>query len=234
MSSSNYVVLNGTSQVTQLLDKSGNNIHANSVGSGFCALQTNQIGGLSALKFTSGANQGFQLSTSTNANTVVAVGKATNSTLNNQFTGASVISGSSGALGGLYCKFYDGGNTEYFRPVDGDPVSAGPKIAMAINTNIIYAGYYTSTTQGLRINGGSDTTVSISGTHKTIVNNYIGAIEWNRTMYYSSVEGVISEIMYFNRALSTSELQTLEGYLAHKYSLASSLPSNHPYKLAPP
>jgi hypothetical protein len=46
--------------------------------------------------------------------------------------------------------------------------------------------------------------------------------------------GVIGEIILYNRPLSTSERQQVEGYLAWKWGLVSSLPSNHPYKKWPP
>jgi hypothetical protein len=44
----------------------------------------------------------------------------------------------------------------------------------------------------------------------------------------------IAELMVYNRGLSLAEVQTLEGYLASKWGLLSSLPSSHPYvKIAP-
>lgn len=46
--------------------------------------------------------------------------------------------------------------------------------------------------------------------------------------------GDIMELMYLNTALSTADRQKLEGYLAHKWGLQSSLPGNHPYKTGAP
>ena len=45
--------------------------------------------------------------------------------------------------------------------------------------------------------------------------------------------GVIGEIILYNRPLSTAERQQVEGYLAWKWGLQSSLPANHPYKNSP-
>lgn len=42
------------------------------------------------------------------------------------------------------------------------------------------------------------------------------------------------EILLFSDALSTSDRQKCEGYLAHKWGYASKLPSDHPYKTNPP
>lgn len=48
------------------------------------------------------------------------------------------------------------------------------------------------------------------------------------------LNGDIGEIIVTNTALSTTDRQTLEGYLAYKWGLTASLPSNHPYKTDPP
>jgi hypothetical protein len=46
--------------------------------------------------------------------------------------------------------------------------------------------------------------------------------------------GIIGEVIHYNGALTTEERQKLEGYLAWKWGLTSSLPSSHPYKNIPP
>jgi hypothetical protein len=46
--------------------------------------------------------------------------------------------------------------------------------------------------------------------------------------------GYIAEFLAFNSKLSTVNRQLLEGYLAHKWGLAASLPVDHPYKNAAP
>ena len=44
----------------------------------------------------------------------------------------------------------------------------------------------------------------------------------------------IGEVIIYNKLVSTTERQQVEGYLAWKWGLVSNLPSNHPYKNAPP
>ena len=44
----------------------------------------------------------------------------------------------------------------------------------------------------------------------------------------------IAEIVFYNIALSLSNRQTIEGYLAHKWGLSASLPNDHPYKTLAP
>ena len=46
---------------------------------------------------------------------------------------------------------------------------------------------------------------------------------------FETLQGNMSEVLLFNRSLTTSESQQVEGYLAWKWGLQASLPSNHPY-----
>jgi hypothetical protein len=46
--------------------------------------------------------------------------------------------------------------------------------------------------------------------------------------------GYFHEILVYNSVLTTIQRQKVEGYLAHKWGLQSSLPSNHPHKTAGP
>lgn len=48
------------------------------------------------------------------------------------------------------------------------------------------------------------------------------------------LSGAIGEIVVMTSAASTDTRQRLEGYLAHKWGLAGSLPAGHPYKSAAP
>ncbi len=50
----------------------------------------------------------------------------------------------------------------------------------------------------------------------------------------NSKSGLYSEIIMFNRVLSVSEYQQVEGYLAWKWGLQANLPSNHPYRMRKP
>jgi len=69
---------------------------------------------------------------------------------------------------------------------------------------------------------------SICGDAATHV--YIGTRDGNDT----SMTGNISEIIMYNVPLSDSDRQKIEGYLARKWGLKSSLPADHPYLMIPP
>jgi hypothetical protein len=48
----------------------------------------------------------------------------------------------------------------------------------------------------------------------------------------TAFDGVICEVLVFDRLLSASDIAIIEGYLAWKWGLVDSLPSTHPYKTA--
>ena len=60
----------------------------------------------------------------------------------------------------------------------------------------------------------------------------IGSIFENSESYYP-LTGYLHELMVFNRTLSISQLQTIEGYFATKWGLRANLPPTHPYFSVP-
>lgn len=46
--------------------------------------------------------------------------------------------------------------------------------------------------------------------------------------------GDIAEILLYSRALTTTEIEQIEGYLAHKWGQTALLPADHPHKTTPP
>ena len=61
----------------------------------------------------------------------------------------------------------------------------------------------------------------------------LGQFSADRT-YGRGTIGSTCEIICLSAAPSTADRQKLEGYLAHKWGFSASLPSDHPYKSAPP
>ena len=128
-------------------------------------------------------------------------------------------------------------------PTRGNPYAMTSPINVSntnIFTSIIFNGNTTGTyaipssTTGVSVNGGTFTnftgTYSIGTSFSTYNPFKIG--EWSGTATDIFV-GNISEIIMYNRALNATENSQIEGYLAWKWNLAASLPSNHPYKNAP-
>ncbi len=52
------------------------------------------------------------------------------------------------------------------------------------------------------------------------------------SVYFFS--GDICEVIIYNSSLSSTDREKVEGYLAHKWGLTSSLPASHPYKSSAP
>ena len=76
------------------------------------------------------------------------------------------------------------------------------------------------------LNGTSQLNFSGTGVYGDTVNNiYIGL----RADRVTTFVGVMSEIIVYNTNLTTTQRQNIEGYLAQKWGLLGSLPSNHPY-----
>jgi hypothetical protein len=48
------------------------------------------------------------------------------------------------------------------------------------------------------------------------------------------MRGYIYEMIVYNTALSTSDRESIEGYLAWKWGIQDLLPMTHPYFLEPP
>jgi hypothetical protein len=46
--------------------------------------------------------------------------------------------------------------------------------------------------------------------------------------------GDLAEVVIFNSVLTTTNREKVEGYLAHKWGIQSTLPANHPYKTTAP
>ncbi|WP_299393299.1 LamG-like jellyroll fold domain-containing protein [Pelagibius sp.] len=79
------------------------------------------------------------------------------------------------------------------------------------------------------------TAESASGAAVVNTDSGFGAIpRVGSTHGVSNHDGLISEVLIYNTALSDADRQSVEGYLAHKWGLEGNLPNGHPYKLAPP
>ncbi len=62
----------------------------------------------------------------------------------------------------------------------------------------------------------------------------IGYRHTDQTTSFLDCDAYFAEILVFNSQITTTQRQQIEGYLAWKWGLVSSLPSTHPYKLFPP
>lgn len=90
------------------------------------------------------------------------------------------------------------------------------------------------------VNKGSSTNVYVNGASKNDINGTMDSFTGlrvgasNSTGTQNPWSGELMEIVIFNVRLHDTQREMIEGYLAHKWGLNSSLPSSHAYKLAPP
>jgi len=98
--------------------------------------------------------------------------------------------------------------------------------AIVRNTPFMAATQYNGTIASLWFNGSAGS-FSSSSTNSFTVTKYGIGNQANPTIEYWS--GFIGEILFFNTAISISDRQQVEGYLAQKWGLQTSLPATHPY-----
>ena len=93
----------------------------------------------------------------------------------------------------------------------------------------IYGDTFSGTTESYFMNGsnmGSTTTSTTFGASTSI---YIGARQLGGFTGTYSITGTISELIIYNYAITSSQRQQVEGYLAWKWGLQASLPATHPF-----
>jgi hypothetical protein len=102
---------------------------------------------------------------------------------------------------------------------------------VVLNTTYILNYIYTQNANiVLNLNGTQENSAVASSLNNPNNIVYLGA-----NPYYSNYwfPGTMSEILVYNTAVSTAQRQQVEGYLAWKWGLQGSLPSNHPYRNTP-
>lgn len=121
-----------------------------------------------------------------------------------------------------------------------------PVIETSVSTNrgfwgSVYPGFTTHTNYG--VNGQAPTSappntavtnpaiVSQTGLLRTSLNTLrIGL----GSPAFAYLNGFLSEVIISSTALTSTDRQKLEGYLAWKWGLVANLPTDHPYKTTPP
>lgn len=218
------------SNVTGWADKSGNG--RNSTSPGTCPLASGRLNKLSGIQFTGANNNCFNGSISNTGNTVsVIVVAEMDSTCPGDGRVVSLsIPGS---------QDYD--STGRFTPMNRTSGSASVyAYRNATLGNVSIPGYSTAFIGESIVNGSNHTMYSngTAGTPVATSGNFgysiytIGA-QAGQGGGNTPWKGYIYEVIIFNAAVSTYERQQLEGYLANKWGLTSSLPATHPYKRVP-
>ena len=159
---------------------------------------------------------------------------STNWILAKQFDGVN-----SGTLSMTYNGYRSSGTTNvlYFKAQNELTLFTGPA-PLTTNSVQLITMRYDGTNMQYYLNGnlGSTTPGAFGLANLTVATNFTlgawivaGSFENPGTTNYN-----LGELQFFNNALSTSQRQQMEGYLAWKWGLQASLPSSQPFKNFPP
>ena len=202
------------SAVTQWNDKSGNGGHATQSTSGNRPTFTG-----SGVIFNAASSQSLLLNTPfTSTHSIYIVATPTSASQVYLF-GRTYPSGHP-----TFIINYTGSSLEYYPGGDGST-----RTTFASPTSTFIAGYVRNfgTSVFGRYNG-NQVTISAAPTSEGSSLAW-GSLGCSAPIYGNFYTGTIYEFMIFNTAaLSTTQCQTIEGYLAQKWGLTSSLPAGHP------
>ena len=223
--SSASMTLSGTTVITWK-DKSGGAHNATSVNNP----KLLSSGGVS---FNGASSQYFTMAVPyTNTNTMFMVASPVASTTvnsyyfntqNPNYCGAMFLGGYNNSY---VCAFYPANPSVEGNPSQEPVLSASlptnPFLVTSVKTAGVSAfGYY---------NGAQAYSQGDTATTGPSYWDFLGAAG----VGYNYITANIYEIIFYNSALTTSQRQQIEGYLAWKWGLQGSLPATHPYKSFPP
>jgi hypothetical protein len=116
------------------------------------------------------------------------------------------------------------------RMINGAFIGTGRLQTALISSSSALTAYTNTTAYGSVTNG--FTRVSTDVGALPMIGGTFGAVGGGSDNRFTT--GYFHEILVYNTALSTIQRQKVEGYLAHKWGLQTSLPSNHPHKTIAP
>lgn len=213
-------------------DKSGYGNHATDV-SGGPTLDPNSIGGKRAVYFEGDSMYGPLVNTGLYATSFAVV----RSNPGMGFSDHPILSTASPA-----------GTTDFVPLSTSSSIGDDDFETSRNNVNVfIYVGDGAQSTLLTSWYDGTLAHLSVNGTPSTSTAVVIGGnFSYNRyglaanpgTLHPPDVsglwEGYMGEVLVYHTSLTIADRQKVEGYLAWKWGLEGSLPSNHPYKNAPP
>ena len=210
--------ITGTSPVTQWRDKSVNNYSMTYTGSPTyrTTAALNNLGCITfngTTSFNSGTDTMYWSAFSISQPFTVFVVCTKRLSSNTNFSFVLEPSTSSGSVilyGGLQLKMYAGSADQYTNPI----------LAFVANSTQIYSAVFNGASSLLAYGGNA--TSSLNPGTASWPSLYLGR-DWGGV--YDS--GDYGEILFYNSALSTTQRQQVESYLAQKWGLTSSLPAGH-------
>lgn len=223
------VAANGA--VARWEDKSGNKLHATQGTANNRPLRkTAQHNGKDALdfdgsddRFTFGSTTPFQVFAmrSTYSAFVVGIADTVGTNSANPFENEAFWGDESGIVG-CYLRSNNTANTWNY-----DTGSRIASVSYTAGSLAIFGSEFRAGSIRMRLNGGSEVATASTDTFLANLTLNIGR-QYNSNNF--CLDGQIGEILFYRNALSAAQREAVEGYLAHKWGLSTSLPSAHPYR----
>ena len=240
LDASDITTITGTSPVTAWANKGTISVSANNTGNGAAGTCTSGAvtqNSRNVVRFPAGAGMSITFASPNQARAWFIVAKNTTQmsasvlywAAFNQRQGSGQDSpfGPGGYSSGGSTYTMGSGPSGFFTCI-GTAVAPEPYNVMKLYTWHVSAA--TTTLNALNVNGSS---IPLS------TNILAQSYRTDSVAYSISTPGYntgsdICEVIFYNTEMSVAQRQTVEGYLAWKWGLQSSLPSNHPWKLYPP
>jgi hypothetical protein len=102
------------------------------------------------------------------------------------------------------------------------------------STPYLWEAWYDGTNQNATVQKGNTTSIGSNASSGNFGITFYTVAANPNTGDLHYLTGSISEIIIYNRSLSTTERQQVEGYLSWKWGLQANLPSTHPYYYTSP
>lgn len=102
------------------------------------------------------------------------------------------------------------------------------------STPYLWEAWYDGTNQNATVQKGNTTSIGSNASSGNFGITFYTVAANPNTGDAHYLTGSISEIIIYNRSLSTTERQQVEGYLSWKWGLEANLPSTHPYYYTSP
>jgi hypothetical protein len=216
--------------ITTWKDKSINAYSGTSSGSP--TLVTASQNGLPCVSFTAASLQYFNFGTGipllSSGITVFAVGKTTFGASGQTIVAKSRYTGFNGRWGLLY----ESPNIEFLIDVTGGGILAASSATKYSGVFSLFEGAWSSPTTFLYANGNQTALINASGTPSSTTDVVLVGAYPSTTgtvppygLYYN---GTIGEILVYNSILTSSQRQSVEGYLAWKWGIQASISSFSP------
>lgn len=217
----NGTVPSNGSSVTTWNDKSGNGYNATVASGKVAATYSSSYNALNFATSSTGYETSYPANP-TNETMFVVFNNASPSSGNNVIIGGqggarglgAGYSGSGGATLNVVGNLNNG--IVWLARTSGGSYTSG--------TTAIVSSQFTSSSNSISLNGGTVSTGGAPG-FSNATTTYLG-VDTRTTAYY--YVGYAMEIIFYNSVLSDSDKQKIEGYLAQKWGLTSSLPAGHP------